>query len=55
MTAQDQFKRQPRRKAEKGRVLTVSAEQKAAYEALMREKEEREAYAKHLPGDLKPR
>jgi hypothetical protein len=51
----DQFKRQPRRKAERGRTLTVSAEQKAAYEKLLREKEEREAYAKHLPADQKPR
>ncbi|WP_407519244.1 hypothetical protein [Methylobacterium oryzisoli] len=51
----DQFKRKPRRKSERGRTLTVSAEQKAAYEALLREKESREAYAKHLPADPKPR
>ncbi|MGY2047756.1 hypothetical protein [Methylobacterium sp. JK268] len=54
-TSDDQFKRKPRRKAERARVLTVSAEQKAAYEALLREKEEREAYAKHLPQDQKVR
>ncbi|ACL59493.1 hypothetical protein [Methylobacterium nodulans] len=51
----DQFKRKPRRKPERGRRLTVSAEQKAAYEALLREKEQREAYTKHLPADAKPR
>ncbi|GJD49357.1 hypothetical protein OPKNFCMD_2087 [Methylobacterium crusticola] len=51
----DRFKRAPRRKGERARTLTVSPEAKAAYEKILREKEEREAYAKHLPADPKPR
>ncbi|MEH3147195.1 MAG: hypothetical protein PGN34_17995 [Methylobacterium frigidaeris] len=49
----DRFRRAPRRKSERGRTVTVSAEAKAAYEAILREKEEREAYARNLPADPK--
>ncbi|WP_298956908.1 hypothetical protein [uncultured Methylobacterium sp.] len=49
----DRFRRAPRRKSERGRTVTVSAETKAAYEAILREKEEREAYARNLPADPK--
>ncbi|WP_167858567.1 hypothetical protein [Methylobacterium nonmethylotrophicum] len=51
----DRFKRAPKRKTSQARTLTVSAEAKAAYEKLIREKEEREAYARNLPADQKVR
>ncbi|WP_167350105.1 hypothetical protein [Methylobacterium platani] len=53
--ATDRFKRAPKRKPAQARTLTVSAEAKAAYEKLIREKEEREAYARNLPADQRPR
>ncbi len=51
----DRFKRASKRKAAQARTLTVSPEAKAAYEKLIREKEEREAYARNLPADQRPR
>lgn len=51
----DRFKRAPKRKTAQARTLTVSPEAKAAYEKLIREKEERESYARNLPADQRPR
>ena len=52
----NQFKKKPRRVGDKGRRVTVSAEAKAAYEAEIKAREERETtYLRHLPGpDNKP-
>jgi hypothetical protein len=48
----DTFKRTPKRKALRGKSVAVSAETKAAYEALIRESEEREKMTRHLPPDM---
>lgn len=52
----NQFKKKPRRPADKGRRVSISPEAKAAYEAEIRAREERqETYLRHLPGlDNKP-
>jgi hypothetical protein len=52
----DQFKRAPKRKPAKGKHVTMSAEDKAAYAKLIEERVEREkAYGRHLPGNEKLR
>ncbi len=52
----DQFKRAPKRKAAKGKHVSMSAEDKAAYAKLIEERVAREqAYGRHLPGTDKPR
>ena len=52
----DQFKRNPRRKAPKGKHVTLSAEAKKAYAELIEERVKREeAYGRHLPGNDKAR
>ena len=52
-TPPDTYKKAPKRPAAKGRRVVASAEAKAAYEAIIREKEEREAGNRHLPPDMK--
>lgn len=48
----DQFKRAPKRKPARGKHVSMSAEDKAAYAKLIEERVEREkAYGRHLPGD----
>lgn len=47
------YKKAPKRATQKGRRVMVSPEAKAAYEAIIREKEEREAANRHLPPDMK--
>ena len=47
------FKKAPRRVSQKGKRVVVSAEAKRAYEALIREKDERAAADRHLPPDMK--
>ncbi len=50
----EQFKRAPKRKAAKGRSVTLSPEAKQAYMDVLREKDAKEAaYGKHLPPDMK--
>lgn len=50
----DQFKRAPRRKAERGKRVAVSEEAKKAYADLLKERESKEqAYGQHLPADMK--
>ena len=49
----DTFRKAPRRIAPKGRRVAVSAEAKRAYEAVMREKDEKAAADRHLPPDMK--
>ena len=50
--APDTFKKAPKRKAVRGKHVAVSSETKAAYEAIIREKEERELRDRHLPPDM---
>jgi len=47
----NQFKKAPKRKKEKTRSVSVSPEMRQAYADLIKQKEEREEYAKHLPGN----
>lgn len=48
----DTFRRAPKRKAVKGKHVSMSPEAKHAYELLMKERDEREkAYNRHLPPD----
>ena len=47
----DQFKKAPKRKKEKARSVSVSPEMRQAYADLIKQREEREEYAKHLPAD----
>ena len=49
------FKKAPKRKSEKGRRVPVGEDAKKAYEALIREKEEREKRERHLPPDMQRR
>lgn len=49
----NQFKKAPKRKKEKARSVSVSPEMRQAYAELIKQKEEREDYAKHLPADGK--
>ena len=52
----DQFKRAPKRKPSRGKHVTMSAEDKAAYAKLIEERVAREkSYAQHLPGNDKGR
>ena len=52
----DQFKRAPKRKPTKGKHVSMSAEDKAAYAKLIEDRVAREqAYGRHLPGTDKPR
>jgi hypothetical protein len=51
----NQFKKAPKRKKEKTRSVSVSPEMRQAYADLIKQKEEREDYAKHLPGNDKGR
>ncbi len=45
-----QFNRAPRRKSDRGKIVTVSDEAKKAYAELMHDREKRDNdYAKHLP------
>ena len=48
----DTFQRAPKRKPLRGKHVAVSGDAKAAYEALIREKEERELRDRHLPPDM---
>lgn len=52
----NQFKKKPRRVGDKGRRVSISPEAKAAYEAEIKARQEREqTYLRHLPGpDNKP-
>lgn len=52
-TPPDTYKKAPKRSTAKGRRVVASPEAKAAYEAIIREKEEREATNRHLPPDMK--
>ncbi|WP_299658124.1 hypothetical protein [Methylobacterium sp.] len=47
----NQFKKAPKRKKEKARSVSVSPEMRQAYADLIKQKEEREEYAKHLPSE----
>ena len=47
------FSKAPRRATPKGKRVTVSADAKAAYEAMIREKDERQKMERHLPSDMK--
>lgn len=47
------YKKAPKRVTAKGRRVIASPEAKKAYEAIIREKEEREATNRHLPPDMK--
>ena len=47
------FRKAPRRATSKGKRVIVSPDAKRAYEALMREKDERAAAERHLPPDMK--
>ena len=48
----DTFKRAPKRKAVRGKHVSMSPEAKKAYEQLMKERDEREkTYSRHLPPD----
>ena len=47
------FKKAPRRATPKGKRVVVSADAKAAYEAMIREKDERQKLEQHLPPDMK--
>ena len=47
------YKKTPRRATPKGRRVVVSAEAKAADDALIREKDERQKAEQHLPPDMK--
>ena len=50
------FKKAPKRKAEKGRSVAVSAEQRQAYAEMIKEREQREEeYARHLRINESPR
>ena len=49
----DSYKKAPRRAAPKGKRVVASPEAKRAYEALIREKDERQKMAQHLPPDMK--
>lgn len=49
----NQFKKAPKRKKEKARSVSVSPEMRQAYADLIKQKEEREDYAKHLPAEGK--
>jgi hypothetical protein len=51
----NQFKKAPKRKKEKIRSVQVSPEMRQAYADLIKQKEEREDYAKHLPSNDKGR
>lgn len=51
----NQFKKAPKRKKEKARVVSVSPEMRQAYADLIKERESREAYTKHLPANDKAR
>ncbi len=52
----DQFKRAPRRKADRGKKVAMSAEAKQAYADLMNERDKREReYARYLPPTEKPK
>ena len=50
----DTFKKAPKRATAKGRRVVASPEAKAAYEKIIREKEDPEAANRHLPPDMKP-
>ena len=52
-TPPDTYKKAPRRATPKGRRVAASPEAKAAYEAIIRAKEERESANQHLPPDMK--
>jgi hypothetical protein len=45
----DRFKKQPRRKGDRGRSISVTPEMRKAYEDEIKAKAEREAYERHLP------
>ncbi len=48
----DTFKKAPKRKGDKGRRVTLSPEARAAYEAVIKERQEQEeTYKRHLPSD----
>ena len=51
----DSFKKAPKRKPSRGKHVAVSQDARKAYEALMREKEEREKRERHLPPDMQKR
>ena len=54
MSDTNQFKRAPRRKAERGKRVTMSPEAKKVYEDLMQERAAKElAYGQHMPPDMK--
>jgi hypothetical protein len=49
MTETNQFKKQPRRKSDRGKSVAVTPEMRRIYEEQIRQKAEREAYEQHLP------
>jgi hypothetical protein len=50
MAEPDQFRRAPKRKAERAKTVSMSPEAKRAYEEMMRERDERDKnYTRHLP------
>lgn len=51
----NQFKKAPKRKKEKARTVSVSPEMRQAYADMIKEREVREDYAKHLPASDKAR
>ena len=55
MIEPETFKKAPKRKSERGRRVAVGDDAKKAYEALIREKEEREKRERHLPPDMQRR
>ena len=48
----EQFKKAPKRSAVKGKRVVMSAEAKAAYEAMIREADEKAKMTRHLPPDM---
>ena len=49
----DTFKKAPRRSQLKGKRVLVSPEARQAYEAMIREQDERQKMEQHLPPDMK--
>ncbi len=54
MSDVNQFKKKPRRKVPRGKLISVSAEDKQAYADLIKARDEKElAVGRHLPADIK--
>ena len=54
-TPPDQYKKAPKRQTSRGKRVALSPEAKQAYEALIREADEREKMERHLPPDMRRR